>query len=346
MIITYLSRFFHCFLNICEGESRLETLRGLTNWHLTVSRDADSVTILRAVSCDKRAVLPEELFGLPVTTLSDRALAYGAAPAEGENVVILGGAESEDWDNRNITELSLPRTLRHIGDYAFMNLRAMKTLRFYDTLLTTGSASFMNCRSFSRIELTRVSPAQGPALASIVRSLPQELTVTVHSYGGAELRLLFPEYIETYIENKPAHYFQMNIIGRAYAYHNVFRDKTLSVADYDALWRDYLVAEHDEDSARRLAYWRLRYPAELSDQARGDYAAYLKKRLAASLSHALREHDGEGLRLLLGLGEPDSLALDAALDESRSLRYTEATAMLLEKRRLSPASGRAKRFDL
>lgn len=308
-------------------------------------READGITILRAVSCDRRAVLPEELFGLPVTALSDRALACGAAAVPGEEVVILGGAESEDWDNRNITELTLPRTLRHIGDYAFMNLRAMETLLFFDTLLTTGSASFMNCRSFSRIELTRVSPAQGPALASIVRSLSQELTVTIHD-GGAELRLLFPEYIETFIENKPAHYFQMNIIGRAYAYHNVFRDKTLTVSDYDALWRDYLAAEHDKDSALRLAYLRLRYPAELSDQAHGDYAAYLKKHLSAALSHALRERDGEGLRLLLGLGEPGSAALDAALDESRGLRFTEATAMLLEKRRARAASGRAKRFDL
>lgn len=308
-------------------------------------READAVTILRAVSCDRRAVLPEELFGLPVTALSDRALACGAAAVPGEEVVILGGAESEEWDNRNITELTLPRTLRHIGDYAFMNLRAMETLRFYDSLLTTGSASFMNCRSFSRIELTRVSPVQGPALASIVRSLSQELTVTIHD-GDTELRLLFPEYIETYIENKPAHYFQMNIIGRAYAYHNVFRDKTLSAADYDALWRDFLAAEHDEDSALRLAYLRLRYPLVLSDRARGDYAAYLRKRLAGALSHALRERDAEGLRLLLSLGEADATALDKALDESRSLRFTEATAMLLDQRRAGTGKGRARKFAL
>ncbi len=308
-------------------------------------READGVTVLRAVSCDRRAVLPEELFGLPVTALADRALACGAAPVDGEEVVILGGAESEDWDNRNITELSLPRTLRQIGDYAFMNLRSMETLRFYDTLLTTGSASFMNCRSFSRLELTRLSPVQGPALASIVRSLPQELTVTIHE-GGAPLCLVFPAYFEDFTENKPAHYFQMHIRGGGYAYHQIFRDKALAVPDFDRLWQGYLAAEHDEESALRLAYLRLRYPAELSDRAREDYAAYLRKRLGAALSHALRQRDGEGLRLLLGLGEPNGAALDAALDESRSLRYTEATAMLLEKRRQSPASGRAKKFEL
>jgi hypothetical protein len=221
----------------------------------------------------------------------------------------------------------------------------METLHFFDTLLTTGSASFMNCRSFSRIELTRVSPAQGPALASIVRSLSQELTVTIHD-RGTELCLLFPEYIETYIENKPAHYFQMNIIGRAYAYHNVFRDKTLTVADCDALWRDYLAAEHDEDSALRLAYYLLRYPVELSGRAREQYAEHLRRELPDALRFAMRERDMEGFRLLLDLCGTEEPALEAALEEARALRLTEATALLLEKRRARPAAGRAKKWEL
>ena len=149
----------------------METISGLTNWRLSVRREGDGITILRAVSCDRRAVLPDALFGLPVTALHDRALAHGATPLEGEEVRILGGAESEDWDNRNIKELTLPHSLREIGDYAFMNLRSMETLRFHDGLRATGSASFMNCRSFSRVELTRSGTEQGPALASIVRSL-------------------------------------------------------------------------------------------------------------------------------------------------------------------------------
>jgi hypothetical protein len=323
----------------------LETISGLTNWRLAVRREADGITILRALTCDRRAVLPDELFGLPVTELADRALAVGAQPLEGEEVLVLGGAESDDWNNRNITALTLPRHLKHIGDYAFMNLRAMETLCFYDDLLTTGSASFMNCRSFSRIELTRTRSAQGPALASILRALQQELDVTIHRADGGTLRLIFPEYIENYTENSPAHYFQLKISGGGYAYHGVFRDKTLSVSDYDALWRDYLAAEHDDDSALRLAFCRLRWPAELGGRAREAYAAYLRAHLGAALSYALRERDAQGLNLLLGLGEPDAATVDLALEEARSLKNTEATAILLESRhRLS--SGRGRRFAL
>ncbi len=324
----------------------METISALTNWRLTVRREESGVTILRAVTCDKRAVLPEEIFGLPVTALHNRALAFGAAPLEGEEVRTLGGAENEEWDNRNITELTLPQSLREIGDYCFMNLRSMETLRFYDGLQTTGSASFMNCRSFMRVELTRLGAEQGPALASIVRSLQQELDVTIRRPDGDTLRLLFPEYVESFTENRPAHYFQLWISGKAYTYHNIFRDKALFVSDYDALWQDYLAAEHDEDSALRLAYCRLRYPAELSDGARAQYTAYLRERIGSALSFAMREKDMRGFKMLLDLGTPDAQTLETALNEARDLRLTEATAMLLERRRGAPGAGRMRKFEL
>ena len=324
----------------------METISGLTNWRLTVRREKNGVTILRAVTCDENAALPDEIFGLPVTGLSDRALAHGAKPAEGEEVTVLGGAEGADWDNRNITALTLPRGLQSVGDYAFMNLRRMETLRFFDGVRTFGSASFMNCRLFSRVELTRVSHEQGPALASLVQSLPQELDVTIHRADGATLRLIFPEYFENYTENSPAHHFELKIVGGGYAYHGVFRAKKLVAADYDALWRDYVAAEHEEESALRLAFYRLRWPAELSDRAREQYASHLRMNLREALCFALHERDAHGLRLLLELGVPDANALEFALNESRALRFTEATALLLEQRRKTPGTGKTKKFEL
>ena len=324
----------------------METISGLTNWRLTVRREETGVTILRALTCDENAALPDEIFGLPVTSLSDRALAHGAKPAEGEEVTVLGGAEGADWDNRNITALTLPRGLQSVGDYAFMNLRRMETLRFFDGVRTFGSASFMNCRLFSRVELTRISHEQGPALAAIVGSLPQELDVTIHNADGSMLRLIFPEYFENYTENSPAHHFELKIVGGGYAYHGVFRTKQLAVSDYDALWRGYLAGEHEEESALRLAFFRLRWPVELSDRAREQYASWLRLHLREALRFALHERDARGLRLLLELGAPDTDALEFALADARALRFTEATALLLEQRRGQAGAGRRKKFEL
>ena len=324
----------------------METISGLTNWRLNVRREDDGVTILRAVTCDKKAVLPDELFGLPVTALHDHALAAGAAPAEGEELRILGGAEAGDWDNRNIVELTLPRFLREIGDYAFMNLRSMEILRFCDDLFSTGSGSFMNCRSFSRLELRRTGPHQGPALAFLVHTLQQRLDVTVIETDGSILRLVFPEYFEDYTENRNAYTFQLRIVGGGFAYHNVFRNRALSVSDYDALWPAYIAQEHNEDTALNLAYGRFCCPTRLSDQAAERYAEYLRNSLDRAFSLSLREKDMHGLRRLLSLDNIETDTLDAALRQSRTLQMTEATAILLEKRHARPAAGRAKTFDL
>ena len=324
----------------------METIRGLTNWQLTIRREHHGVTILRALTCDKNAVLPDELFGLPVTALPDHALAAGGTPMAGEEVRVLGAEESGDWDNRNITELSLPRFLQHIGSYAFLNLRSMETLRFFDDLCSIGCASFMNCRSFTRLELRRTGPHQGPALAALVQTLQQELDVSIHETDGSLARLIFPEYIETYTENNAAHHFQLKILGGGGAYHGVFRNRTLSLTDYDALWPAFIAREHDGDTALRLAYCRCRYPAGLSEQAGGRYTEYLSANMGKALSIALTEKDMRGLRLLLELGRLDAETLDTALRESRALKMTEATAILLEKRHALPASGRTRTFEL
>ena len=126
----------------------------------------------------------------------------------------------------------------------------------------------------------------------------------------------------------------------------MFRSKRLSVPDYDALWPEYLAAEHDEDCALRLAYWRLRFPAELGERARQRYADYLRRRLAPALVFAIGEGDDRGLRLLLDLGEAAPEALETALNAARAQNRTEATALLLEARRSCPGAGRARRFDL
>ena len=53
-----------------------------------------------------------------------------------------------------------------------------------------------------------------------------------------------------------------------------------------------------------------------------------------------------GFKMLLDLGTPDAQTLETALNEARDLRLTEATAMLLERRRGAPGAGRMRKFEL
>ena len=95
----------------------METIPGSGNWKLTIRREAAGITILRAATCDARARLPETLYGLPVTALGDHALSPTAASAEGEDLLVTCGTGTDPgtWSNRDLEDLTLPRSLERVG---------------------------------------------------------------------------------------------------------------------------------------------------------------------------------------------------------------------------------------
>lgn len=324
----------------------METVSGLSNWKLVIRRERAGITVLRAVTCDPRAVLPEELFGLPVTALGPHALSPNASPVEGEEVLVTCGAPEEDgWSNAGLLELTLPALLERVGDYALFNCAKLKKLTLHDGVRYWGGGTLMNCRCLDTFHLTRVGE-QGEALAYFADELSRELDVTIRETDGAMVRLIFPEYVEVYEENCPAHHFDYNIYGAGYPYHHCFRNKKLSLKEYDGLWREFLGVEHDDDCAVRLAWWRLRYPAELTEKAAGAYRTYLAAHVREAAAWLLEQRDLTGLHDLLGWTQPDRETLSAACALAREKQVPEAVAMLLEEqhRRFPPAA--ARNFDL
>ena len=327
----------------------METVSGASNWKLVFRREGGGVTILRAGTPDVRAVLPERLFGLQVTALGDRALAPerqgDALPPGAEAVLVTCGLAEAEWDNRRLQDLALPETLEAMGNYALLNCSALKTLRMYDGAARWGGGALMNCRSLDTLHLTRTGPDQGEALAWFAGELSRELDVTLHGPEGITARLLFPEYTELYEENCPAHHFDYFISGAGYPYHHCFRQKRLSLKEYDALWRDFLGMEHDEAAALRLAWRRLRWPLDLGEAEAG-YRAYLKEHAGDALRLLMEEEDGDVLPLLLDLAEPDREALSAACALAREKGDTAALAALLENQHRRFPAGLEKTFAL
>ncbi len=323
----------------------METVSGVNNWKLTVRREAGGVTILRAATCDRRAVLPETLFGLPVTALGDRALAPGRTE-EGEEVVTACGPApaGADWDNGVLEDLTLPDSLERVGDYALFNCRTLRTLRLRDTVLRWGGGALMNCRALADFRVT-CTGREGELLAYLAGELSRELDVSLR-YGEETVRLIFPEYVEVYEENCPAHHFDYNIYGAGYSYHHCFYQKKLDLKAYDGLWQSMLGMEHDPRCAVRLAYWRLRTPRDLTGTPAAAYRAYLRGHLAEAAAWLLEERDAAGLRFLLDQAPPDRETLSAACAMAREQGAAEALALLLEERRRRFPGGLQKTFDL
>ena len=261
-------------------------------------------------------------------------------------MLVTCGRSEGDWDNRRLRELTLPEHLETVGDYALLNCAVLKTLRMCDEISHLGGGALMNCRSLDTLHLTRSGPDQGEALAWFAGELSRELDVTIHRPGGETVRLLFPEYTELYEENCPAHHFDYFISGAGYPYHHCFRQKRLYLKEYDGLWRDFLGMEHDETAALRLAWRRLRWPADLGETAAADYRAYLARRAGDALRLVLEEEDGEALPYLLELTTPDRGALSAACALARETGATAALAALLEELHRRFPAGLEKSFTL
>ena len=183
----------------------METVSGVSNWKLVIRREEQAVCILRGVTCDERAVLPEELFGLPVTELGATPSAHCPARADGEEVLVscgLTGGEAQ-WDNRRLTDLTLPAALRKVGDYALLNCSNLKTLRLHD------GCDLLGRRCTDELPQPRIpssSPGWGEqqeSLSYFADELSRELDVTIYETDGQMVHLVFPEYVEAYEENCP-----------------------------------------------------------------------------------------------------------------------------------------------
>ena len=324
----------------------MERVSGVNNWKLVIRREAAGVAILWAATCDAEAALPDELFGLPVTALGDHALTPGRPMPEGEEVLVTcGPVNEEDWDNGALTDLTLPDSLERVEDYGFFNCRTLKTLRLRDTVRYWGGGALMNCRALDTFHIT-CTGEEGELLAYLAEELPWELDVTLTRADGQTARLIFPEYVEVYEENCPAHHFDYNISGAGYGYHHCFYRKQLSFKAYDELWRPMLGMEHDEDCALRLAWWRLRYPVELTEQAENDYLDFLRQRPLAAGRWLLGRRDTEGLRFLLRTLDWERDDLAALCGEAREQDSPEALALLLEEQHRRFPTGLDKSFDL
>ena len=309
---------------------------------LRCRREERGVTILRLLSSAPSVVLPEELWGLPVTAIAGHAFAPGGDTGEGELVAF--GPQGET-DNRRIRSVTLPQSVCSVGDYAFYNCTSLRSLTLSGDTERWGGCALMNCTELRSLHI-HLSGETSSAMAYFADELPWELDMTLSYPDGGTARLIFPGYRESYEENSPAHHFDYFIHGAGYPYHHCFQDKHFSFFRYDSLWQPFLQMDHEPDCALRLACCRLRHPRELSKEAGAEYLRYLRAHSGDAMGWFIDQRDADGLSWALPLLQPDRDALSAACALARETGATEALALLLEERHRRFAAGSSAAFDL
>lgn len=313
--------------------------------YLVCRREKNGVVLLRVQTAQRDLILPETVEGLPVVALGDRALAPDARPPEGEDLLVLGD-QTGDYDNRAVRAITLPSTLERVGNYAFYNCTGLEKLVLTDRTRHWGGDCLMNCRKLHALEITARENEVSETLCYFAGELSTELDVAVRFPDGEDLRLIFPEYIESYENNDPAHHFDFHLYGPGFPYHHAFQSKKLDLGLFDGAWEETLRREHDPDCILRLAWYRLRYPRALSARGAENYRAYLAERVDAVLAWLLTQGDCRGLSWYLGQFKPGKESLTGALSMARDLRLSEAVALLLEEQHRRTPVGRTKSFDL
>lgn len=329
----------------CKGGEGVETEMGQSALTLWWKPAPDGAEVTAVTSGEQHVFLPERVGGLPVTALGHHAFSPNRPAPEGEPLRIVCGGGAPGDKPRGIEAVTLPPTLRRVGDYAFYNCSALKELHLAEPVNDWGSGVFMNCGHLRRFFI-RAQDGRVESLAYFAGELATELDVSVDYPDGGIARLIFPEYREVLEENAPAHHFDFHLYGSGYPYRHVFRDRALSLQEYDRLFPGLLEKEHDPNCALRLAWYRLCAPRELTEQARERYLTYLKSRTEAVLAWLLEERDSRGLAWFLPRSGADAAALRAAAETARRLGLTEPLALLLERLRQAAPEGLNKSFDL
>lgn len=202
----------------------------------------------------------------------------------------------------------------------------------------------MNCRSLRRVTLL-ASPGSATCLPKILGETAAELDVRFEQNGEATPAAVAPAYTEELEDLSPAHIFQRRIHGAGYSYRQCFDGAVLNLRQYDRALSE-LAERHDFSVAARVAVRRLAAPFALSDSAREDYLAVLRRTAARSPARLRREATAPRCTSCCRSEYSPPPTRTAACNTAREAGQTAALTVLLAANAPAPTRGRAKNYDL
>lgn len=157
-------------------------------WILYYTINGQSAVITRCVGDAPYLALPENLEGYPVTALGADCFA-GTTPEEpctGPEPVFRRetAPPANPYDNKTLRHVTLPRTLRTLGERCFAHCSALSLLELPKGLRLVGSHCFHYCGALERLELPEgLTALPDYALAECRRLTRVTLPHSVRSIG-------------------------------------------------------------------------------------------------------------------------------------------------------------------
>lgn len=227
------------------------------------------------------------------------ALADGAGCGKRGEGALAAGSEFGGNDEAlppvcgdRLTSLRLPPSLRKIGAYAFYGCEKLERVSIFSTATDLGAGLFTGCYGIRQLDV-RIIPGEKSCLKEMLAELRQTLSLDYRGPdGGLLARLIFPEFFEESVENTPARILMREMHGCGHMYRNAFVGTDFQFLVYDRLF-PYVQVEEKPRLVTELAINRLRFPCQLSQNAREVYAAYLEKHGREIIQTAAENQDTE-----------------------------------------------------
>ena len=246
-----------------------------------------------------------------------------------------------------LEELTLPDSLRVIGNCAFYNCRKLRLLTVGAENLTMSSDVFLNCFALADL-LVRAAPEEKTGLFALVNNITEAVRALFWLPGEAHPRagLWYPAYWED-VEESPAHILLHTFSGQGYHYRQCFLDGKVLSAEYDAIFPDGHAAE-DQGVAAMLCFDRLRWPWNLTEKAKAPYREFLAAHTGLVLQRLLKAQDTDSIKDLLALDVLDAAAFAEGAVLAAKADNAAAAALLADaehKKRGSAPKKRRYDFD-
>lgn len=273
------------------------------NWEKTKEGTA---RLLGVCDMPGELVLPEKIEGLPLTEVGPYCFAK----------------------NKYLERVVVPDSVKKIERMAFYNCTGLKELELGAGLAELGGDAFMNCHSLHQLKV-RCGAKEASGVRFVLRQISSDLTV--HFMGETEEEsavILFSDYYESYDEVTPAHLFGRNIEGEGFRARQCFKDGVFEYVRYDGIFGK-ACAEENEKTLCEMSMNRLRYPVELTDDARSQYEGYVKEHLDAICGNAVRNRDMSVLDFLCKSKLAEPVDLDKCARLAAECEWAEGGAFIL-----------------
>jgi hypothetical protein len=230
-----------------------------------------------------------------------------------------------------IEEITLPETLKKIGNLAFYNCTSLKHISMGTAMEAVGSDAFMNCKKLHQITVRgKVSRPSG--IRPVLAQISADLEVIFEEEGTVDAVVFYPEYYESLDEIAPAHIFGRNIEGEGFRARQCFRDGVADLTQYDMIFPK-ACAEENGRTLAKLVSARLKYPVGMNETARKWYEAYAAANAGEICQYAMEQKNLGEIRFFCANGYANAGVLSECIRQATEMEWAEGTAALLHIKR-------------